>query len=219
MMITEPLNVMVIEDHLAMCRGIELLLRGEGMRIAGVASDVRQARELFERRACDVALIDIRLGAESALGIVADLLRRDPDAAIVLYTGYTDSDAGLAEAVRVGTRGFVLKSSPAQHLIDALRRVAVGGLYVDPGLSALLSEQTGVSRMPRLSSRELEILGLLADGFNGQAIADRLFLSPETVRTHVRNGALKLGARTRVQAVAMMVRNPGMRNSFVPHRD
>jgi DNA-binding NarL/FixJ family response regulator len=215
----EPLNVMVVEDHLAMRRGIELLLRGEGMRIAGVASQVDQARELFERRVCDVALIDIRLGAESSLGIVADLLRRDPDAAIVLYTGYTDPDAGLAEAVRVGTRGFVLKSSPAQHLIDALRKVAGGGLYVDPGLSTLLSQRADLSRMTQLSSREHEILGLLADGFNGQAIAERLFLSPETVRTHVRNGALKLGAKTRVQAVALMIRNNGMTSHLVPDRD
>jgi DNA-binding NarL/FixJ family response regulator len=205
----EPLNVMVIEDHLAMRRGLELLLRAEGMRIAGVAGHVAQARDLFERRVCDVALIDIRLGAESALGIVADLLRRDPDAAIVLYTGYTDSGAGLAEAVRAGARGFVLKSSPAPLLIDALRKVAGGGLYVDPGLSALLSERADCSRMARLSSREHEILGLLADGLSGQAIANRLFLSPETVRTHVRNGALKLGAKTRVQAVALMIRSNG----------
>jgi DNA-binding NarL/FixJ family response regulator len=205
----EPLNVMVIEDHLAMRRGLELLLRGEGMRIAGVAGHVDQARDLFERRRCDVALIDVRLGTESALGIVADLLRRDPDAAIVLYTGYTDPEAGLAEAVRAGTRGFVLKSSPAPLLIDALRKVAGGGLYVDPGLAALLSERADCSRLARLSSRELEILRLLADGLSGQAIANRLFLSPETVRTHVRNGALKLGAKTRVQAVALMIRSNG----------
>jgi DNA-binding NarL/FixJ family response regulator len=205
----EPLNVMVIEDHLAMRRGLELLLRGEGMRIAGVAGHVDQARDLFERRSCDVALIDVRLGTESALGIVADLLRRDPDAAIVLYTGYTDPQAGLAEAVRAGTRGFVLKSSPAPLLIDALRKVAGGGLYVDPGLAALLSERADCSRLARLSSRELEILRLLADGLSGQAIANRLFLSPETVRTHVRNGALKLGAKTRVQAVALMIRSNG----------
>jgi DNA-binding NarL/FixJ family response regulator len=105
-----------------MRRGIELLLRGEGMRIAGVAGSVDGAREILTRRQYDVALIDTRLGAESALGLVAELLRSDPAAAIVLYTGYIDS--GLADAVRLGARGFVLKTSPTTGLLAALRAVA-----------------------------------------------------------------------------------------------
>jgi DNA-binding NarL/FixJ family response regulator len=208
---SEQLEVIVVEDHLAMRRGIELLLRGEGLRVAGVASQVGEARALLQRRRHDVALIDVRLGQESAVGLVEELLRRDPEAAIVLYTGYTDPLSGLAEAVRAGARGFVLKSSPAARLIEALRSVAAGGHYVDPDLAAQLSGDAELSRLTVLSPRESEILGLLAEGLNGQAIAKRLFLSPETVRTHVRNATTKLGARTRVQAVAMMVRSRGVR--------
>ena len=200
---TEPLEVIVVEDHLAMRGGIELLLRGEGLRIAGVASGVDEARALLGRRRHDVALIDVHLGEESAVGLVEELLRADPRAAIVLYTGYTDS--GLGDAVRAGARGFVLKSSAAPRLIAALRSVAAGGHYVDPDLAAQLSAGRQLSRLKALSPRETEILGLLAEGLNGQAIADQLFLSPETVRTHVRNATVKLGARTRVQAVAMLV--------------
>jgi DNA-binding NarL/FixJ family response regulator len=207
---TEQLEVIVVEDHLAMRKGIELLLRSNGLRVVGVASEVSEARALLARRRHDVALIDVHLGSENAVGLVEELLRRDPDAAIVLYTGYTDPDSGLAEAVRAGARGFVLKSSPAERLIDALQIVAAGGHYVDPDLAARLSGRAEPARLTTLSPRENEILDLLAEGLTGQAIAERLFLSPETVRTHIRNGTIKLGATTRVQAVAMMVRSRGV---------
>jgi DNA-binding NarL/FixJ family response regulator len=207
----EQLEVIVVDDHLTMRRGVELLLRDAGFRVAGVAGRVDQARALLARRRYDVALIDVRLGEESSVELVEEVLREHPRAPIVLYTGYTRADSGLHAAVRAGARGFVLKSSPAPQLIEALRIVAAGGTYVDPKLAGMLSHAGELSRLSSLSPRELEILELLADGLNGQMIADRLFLSPETVRTHVRNATAKLGARTRVQAVALVVRGRGGR--------
>lgn len=203
------LEVVVIDDHLAVRRGIELVLRDAGFRIAGVAGTLAEAAAVLARRRFDVALLDVQLGEESALGLVEDLLRDDPAAPIVLYTGYTQPEGALHGAVRAGARGFVLKSSPPARLIDALRAVAAGGTYVDPALAAALAEGGELHRLASLSDRELEVLQLLADGFTGQMIAERLFLSPETVRTHVRNATAKLGARTRVQAVAMVVRGRG----------
>ena len=117
-MAAEQLEVIVVEDHLAMRKGIELLLRGEGLRVVGVASQVSEERALLARRRHDVALIDVCLGSENAVGLVEALLRRDPEAAIVLNTGYTDPDSGLADVVRAGARGFVLKSSPARDRAD-----------------------------------------------------------------------------------------------------
>jgi DNA-binding NarL/FixJ family response regulator len=206
----EKLEVIVVDDHLAMRRGIELLLRDAGFRIAGVAGGLDEARAVLSRRRFDVVLLDVQLGEESSLGLVEELLRNDPSAPIVLYTGFTGSDSALHEAVRAGARGFVLKSSAAQKLTDALRAVAAGGTFVDPELAGQLAEGGELQRLGTLSARELEVLGLLADGLNGQRIAEQLFLSPETVRTHVRNATSKLGARTRVQAVAMVVRGRGM---------
>jgi DNA-binding NarL/FixJ family response regulator len=153
----------------------------------------------------------VQLGRESSVGLVEDLLQEDPTAPIVLYTGYTGADSMLHEAVRAGARGFVLKTSPAPRLTDALRAVAAGGTYVDSELAGQLAEDGELQRLGSLGARELEVLNLLADGLDGQMIAERLFLSPETVRTHVRNATSKLGARTRVQAVAMAVR--GRRSS------
>lgn len=206
---SRDLEVIIVEDHLSVRKGIELLLRSEGIRIAGVASGVAEARSLLSRRRHDVALMDLHLGAESSIELVEERLRENPNASIVLYTGVTDRDAGLEEAVRVGARGFVLKSSPPALLIAAIRAVGAGGNYVDPDLAPLLSGDGELSRLEQLSPREHEVLTLLAEGLNGQAIAKRLFLSPETVRTHVRNATAKLGARTRVQAVAIVVRGDG----------
>jgi DNA-binding NarL/FixJ family response regulator len=202
----EQLEVIVVDDHLAMRRGIELLLREAGFRIAGVASTLDEARSVLSRRRFDVALLDVQLGQQSAVGLVEELLREDPTAPIVLYTGYTGSDSALHEAVRAGARGFVLKSSPAERLTGALRAVAVGGTYVDPELAGQLAGDGELQRLGSLSAREMEVLELLADGLTGQMIAERRFLSPETVRTHVRNATSKLGAHTRVQAVAIVVR-------------
>jgi DNA-binding NarL/FixJ family response regulator len=88
----EELEVIVVDDHLAMRRGIELLLREAGFRIVGTAGTLDEARTMLSRRRFDVALLDVQLGQESSLGLVEDLLRGDPTAPIVLYTGYTSSD-------------------------------------------------------------------------------------------------------------------------------
>ena len=200
------IEVVVVDDHLVVRKGVTLLLAEEGIRVAGVAGALGEARSLLARRRHDVVLLDIHLGAESSLALVEELLDEKPDAAIVLYTGRTDEAAALRSAAAAGARGFVVKTSPTAHLIEALRTVAAGGSYVDPELAPLLFEREDLSPLTLLSPRERQTLNLLADGLTGQAIAERLFLSPETIRTHVRNATTKLGAKTRVQAVALVVR-------------
>ena len=204
-MTEDPIEVLVIDDHLGIRKGVELLLGQRGLRVAGVASELEEARALLARRRHDVALIDVHLGADSAVPLVEERLRVDPTAAIVLYTGFVGPDSGLAEAVNAGARGFLLKASPPDRMIEALERVAAGGTYVDPDLASVLALGADGGGLKVLSPRERQVLDLLADGFTGQGIAQKLFLSPETVRTHVRNATTKLGARTRVQAVAVAV--------------
>lgn len=200
----EPLEVIVIEDHLAVRKGLELLLRAEGMRVAGVAASVPEARQLLERRRHDVVLVDVRLADGDGLALVREHLERAPGSAIVIHTGETDPDR-LDAAARCGARGFVLKSAPPSELLDAVRQVAAGGDYVDPTLAHVLRSRSHAHALSSLSRREREVLYLLAGGLNGEEIAERLVISSETVRTHVRNAMIKLGARTRVHAVALAV--------------
>jgi DNA-binding NarL/FixJ family response regulator len=207
----EQIEVIVVDDHLMMRKGLEVLLRQANMRVAGVAGTLGEARSLLARRRYDVALLDVHLGSENSITLVKELLESDPQAALVFYTGYTDPGTGLDAAVLAGARGFVLKSSPVPQLIEALRTVAAGGTYVDPDLAPLLFGGAQVSQLALLSPREREIIDLLAEGLTGPAIAARLVLSPETIRTHVRNAMTKLGAKTRVQAVALVVQARGAR--------
>ena len=98
----------------------------------------------------------------------------------------------------------MLTSSPVSTLVEALRTVAGGDSFTDPEVTSLVAERSAAQRVTKLTPREREVLGLLADGYQGPEIAEQLFLSSETVRTHIRNAVGKLGARTRVQAAAMV---------------
>ena len=199
------IEVFILEDHLAVRAGLELLLGRAGLSVAGVAGDVGHAHAMLTRRRFDVALIDINVPGGSGLDLVAALLVRDPGSAVVLYTGSTDPDQ-LRLASRVGARGFVLKAAPPKELLRAIRIVAAGGCYVDTRLAAALSGAMTAGAVDTLAPREYEILVLLADGLTSQEIAARLGLSPQTIRSDIHKAMAALGAGTRAQVVAMIVR-------------
>lgn len=198
------LEVMLVEDDLTMRRGLELILRDEGMRVVGVATDAGQARSLIARRRIDVALITAGLAGEHGARLVSELLAVSPTTAVVLY-GMSGEPELLAEMQASGARAIVLKASEPSVLLCAIRTAAVGGTHLDPAATGPPDR----ARLGTLSAREREILGMLAVGHTARSIADELSLSPETVRTHVVNARRKLGAKTRVQAVALSVSDPG----------
>jgi len=195
------LNVVIVDDHVALRRGMELLLRRSGLHVVGTADDAEQAEALILRRRPDVAVIDLALPGESGAALTRRLLEIEPELRIILYTGSADEDE-LLDGLHAGAAGFALKSGDPEELQDAIRTVAEGGEYLDPRLTPLLVRK-GNGRTKILSPREREILGLLSHGLSGEEAADKLFLSSETVRTHVRNAMSKLNASTRVHAVAL----------------
>jgi DNA-binding NarL/FixJ family response regulator len=150
-----------------------------------------------------VALIDLALPRESGAELTRRLLKEDPDVRIVLYTGATD-ERQLLDGLDAGAAGFALKSGDPDELEKAIRTVADGDQWLDPRLKPLLARRNGKAHV--LSPREREILGLLSKGLSGEEAAKQLFLSSETVRTHVRNAMTKLGATTRVHAVALALK-------------
>lgn len=200
----EAPTVVLVEDHVALRKGIELLLRSEGLSVIGVADDVDYAYELVSRRRPDVVLVDIGLRGRSGLELARRLLDEDPDAGVLLYSGSADRDV-LADALSTGVRGFALKNGTPRELIGAIRSIAAGGSYFDPELSTLAAPPKPKSGN-LLSRREREVLGLLANGMNGTAISRELMISSETVRTHVRNAMRKLTAKTRVHAVTLAIK-------------
>jgi DNA-binding NarL/FixJ family response regulator len=201
----DAVSLVLVEDHLALREGLELLLTREGCKVVGSVGDPQEAADIIEESAPDVAIIDIRLPGESGIGLTRRLLRDRPDLGVVLYTGHSDVQL-LYEGLDSGARGYALKDGPPEELLEAIRSIAAGGTYVDPRLRPALLSRGATRRVPHLSPREREILDLLAQGLTGERIATQLFLSPETVRTHVRNAMEKLEANTRVHAIAIALR-------------
>jgi DNA-binding NarL/FixJ family response regulator len=201
----DSITVAIVEDHLALRKGLELLLRGKEFSVIGTADDAEEGQRLIERSQPDVAIVDIGLPGRSGLDLTRKLLKASPDLGVLLYTGISDKDT-LARALDSGARGFALKAGSTDELLNAIRAVARGGTYVDERLKPLMAARFASDRIGVLSPREREVLDLLAKGLNGEEIAKRLVLSPETVRTHVRNAMEKLEANTRVHAVAIALR-------------
>jgi DNA-binding NarL/FixJ family response regulator len=198
---TSELNVVIVDDHVALRRGMELLLRRAGHHVVGTADDAEAGEALILRRKPDVALVDLALPGMSGAELTRSLLKEDPAVRIILYTGAAD-ERQLLDALDAGAAGLALKSGDPEELEQAILTVAAGGDYLDPRLTPLLAKGAN-GRDKTLSPREREILGLLSKGLSGEEAANQLFLSPETVRTHVRNAMTKLGAATRAHAVAL----------------
>ena len=200
------LRLVLIEDHQALREGLELLLAREGCDVVGTAGTAAEGRRLVEELAPDVALVDIRLGEEEdGIDLTRSLLADDPERRVVLYTGSSDEEL-LFSGLDSGARGYALKDGSPRELVDALAQVAGGGSYVDPRLRPALLSRRATERLPSISNREREILDLLAQGLTGEAVAARLVISAETVKTHIRNAMNKLEATTRVHAIAIALR-------------
>jgi DNA-binding NarL/FixJ family response regulator len=195
----------VADDHPAMLAAVVEILERDGIDVLGRASDGQEALALIEAKRPRIALIDVRMPRMTGIEVAQRAAATAPETSIVFYTAYGDR-ALLTEALDVGARGFVLKEAPLADLVRAVERVAGGDAYVDPVLAGVLVSAQAAQRLPTLTQREREVLRLLADGLSNEEIGKRLFISPETVRTHVRKAMSKLEADTRTQAVATALR-------------
>ena len=201
----DRLTCLVADDHPAVLEAVSEYLDEAGVAVVARAGSGPEALEKLVARRPDVALVDVRMPGLGGIELAREAARTAPGTAIVLYTGYGDR-ALLTEALDVGVRGFVLKEAPLEDLVRAVREVAAGGRYVDPVLAGTLAVSAAVASGPQLTVRERDVLRLLADGLANEEIGRRLFISAETVRTHVRKAMTKLDADTRTEAVAKALR-------------
>jgi DNA-binding NarL/FixJ family response regulator len=200
----DTVTCLVADEHPAGLEAVGDYLECAGIRVAGRAHDGNEALAKIASLRPQIALLDLRMPGPGGIEIAQQVVRSHPETAVVLYTGYGDR-AQLTEALDAGARGFVLKEAPLDDLVRAIRTVARGETYVDPVLAGALA--AGVAGdTPALTQREREVLRLLADGLSNEEIGKRLFISAETVRTHVRKAMDKLDADTRTQAVAKAIR-------------
>jgi DNA-binding NarL/FixJ family response regulator len=202
-----PIGCLVVDDHAAVRAGIRLILEREpGLSVVGEAASGEAAVELARRRRPDVVVMDIQMG-DGIDGFEATrrLLASGDDAAVVLFTGFGERTA-LADGLSCGARGYLVKDAEPAEVVRAVRTVAAGGAYVDAALGGQLMAGRSTLALTGLTSREREVLVLLADGLTTAELAARLFLSVETIRTHLRTAMRKLDADTRTQAVAVAIR-------------
>jgi DNA-binding NarL/FixJ family response regulator len=202
---TPRISAIVADDHPALLSAVCDVLVESGMDVVGRAANGHEALSKIETRKPAVALMDIRMPGLGGIAVAEQLRRSTPETRIVLYTGYGDQ-ALLADALDAGVRGFVLKDAPLPDLVRAVQSVAGGGTYVDPVLAGALTQAKLKQELPSLTQREREVLRALADGNSNEEIGKQLFISPETVRTHIRKAMDKLDADTRTQAVATALR-------------
>jgi DNA-binding NarL/FixJ family response regulator len=198
------ITCLIVDDHEVVREGLRLALsRAPHIRVIGEASDGESAVTLVERRRPDVVIMDVRMPGMDGLAATKVLTERNPDVSVLIFTAYSERSL-LSRGLESGAKGYILKEAPHQTLLRAIEKVANGEGYVDPALMpAFLS---GKERDDMLTGREREILQLLADGMSNADVAAKLFISQETVKSHVRHILAKLEADTRTHAVAIALR-------------
>jgi EAL domain-containing protein (putative c-di-GMP-specific phosphodiesterase class I)/DNA-binding NarL/FixJ family response regulator len=207
--VDEPLRILLVEDHQMVAEGIVELVGAEpDLDVVGVEATVAGAADAATRLRPDVVLMDYRLPDGDGVEATRLIRAAVPTAAVVMVTSVA-SESVLLGAIDAGCAAFVLKDGPVQDVIDATRAAGRGDAVIAPSLLARLLprlRRSSASPVTALTDREQQVLELLVEGLSSQAIADRLFLSMNTVRNHVQNVLVKLGSHSRLEAVATAVR-------------
>src|SRR5262245_33867937 len=194
------IRVLCIDDHPLLREGIAAIINNQpDMLLAAEATNGAEAIQKFREHRPDVTLMDLRLpdmsGIDAMIAIRADF----PEARVIMLTTF-EGDVEIQRSLEAGARGYLLKSMPPKELVEGIRQVHAGKKRIPPHLAAQLAEHLGAER---LTEREIEVLKHVASGNRNRDIAERLFISEETVKVHIKHIMEKLGAADRTQAVAI----------------
>jgi DNA-binding NarL/FixJ family response regulator len=195
---------LAVDDHPSVRQGLALMLgAADDVELVGTVENGEEALEAIERLEPEVVIMDVRLPGIDGISAVRRIQQAAPNVKAVIFSAYGDKRL-LSDAIAAGARGYVMKGSPPEDLIRAVRTVTQGKAFVDPSLSPTLLMTQGPEAA--LSEREREILQLLAEGFHTEEVARRIGLSAETVKSDMKRAIGKLEADTRVHAVAQALR-------------
>jgi DNA-binding NarL/FixJ family response regulator len=201
------ITCVIADDHPAVLDAIAHYLETQGVDVVARTGTGDQALRAIAEHRPAVALLDVAMQPTPGIEVAQQARTVSPSTRAIIYTGHRDAGL-LAQALEAGAVGFVLKEAPLTELTRAVTVVAGGGTYVDTGLAGLAAETPPApAPVMRLTRREEEILGHLANGKTNDKVAAELGISPETVQSHVRNAMGKLDADTRTEAVATALRN------------
>jgi DNA-binding NarL/FixJ family response regulator len=204
---TTPVTVLVVDDHASFAEALRLALNAENdIEVVAIATDFGSAELAATKYRPDVALVDHRIGLDDGVELARALQRGVPDTKLVMLTATSDEGIVL-EALEAGCAGYLMKESPLESVISAVRSAARGDAVLPPALLARLlprlrDRERSDSRPGALTERELAVLQQLARGKPNAAIATELTISINTVRNHVQSILTKLGAHSKLEAVA-----------------
>lgn len=207
---SDKLKVVLVDDQCLCRRGLsELLANCYDFAVLGSTGLIEELRPLLEKKP-DLLIVDLRMKPMDGISLITQLRSEGYTTPAVMLT-MSDSETDLANAIRAGVRGYLLKDMAPEDVVDAIRRVAAGELVVAPAMTVkmielLRGEQPGLepkNSLKLLTEREREILQLLARGESNKAIANTLFISYETVKQHVRHILTKLNLSSRVKAAVL----------------
>src|SRR5262249_35893776 len=206
-----PLRVVVVDDHQMVLDGLRAMLSAysDQIEIVGEATEPDLALKVITSRGPDITLLDVRLRGSSGMDLCAEIQKRRPECKVVFLTVY-DDEQYLYQALRMGAAGFLLKRVRGAELVDHLQRIHQGEVLIDPSLATkvamsvahLRSEEFWPGARLGLTQRESEVLALMVAGLSNRAIAGRLTVSEETVKTHARGIYRQLDVSDRSGAVA-----------------
>ena len=194
-----PIAVLIADDHSVVREGLASLIRRKpDMTVIGEASNGREAVDLWKQHRPEVMLLDLRMPELDGVGVIKQIRADDENARIIVLTTF-DGDEDIYRAIQAGAKGYLLKDVPREALIDSIRRVHAGETCVPVHLANKLAERV---RGESVSEREIDVLKLMAQGKSNKEIGSVLFISPGTVKSHVKSIFAKLNVNSRAEAVA-----------------
>jgi DNA-binding NarL/FixJ family response regulator len=194
------IKILTVDDHPLLRQGIAGVIQGEkDMSIVGEAANGREAIEMFRSRRPDVTLMDLQMPDVNGIDAIVAIRQEHPQAKIIVLTTY-EGDALARRALKAGVAGYILKDMIRTELLEAIRSVHVGKRYIPQRIAVELAEHYAEDD---LSDREIEVLREVARGVSNKIIASRLSISEATVKAHMQNILLKLGASDRTHAVSI----------------
>ena len=197
------IRVFSVDDHPLLREGIAAIINNQpDMVMVAQAANGQDAVEQFRKHKPDVTLMDLRLPDRNGIETMIAIRSEFEDARVIMLTTF-EGDVDIKRALEAGARGYMLKSMPPKDLVDVIRQVHAGKKRIPPQLAAQLAEHMSDEA---LTEREVEVLGQIAGGNRNRDIAERLFITEETVKVHIKHIMEKLGASDRTQAVAIGIR-------------
>jgi DNA-binding NarL/FixJ family response regulator len=194
------IRILTVDDHPLLRKGIATLVNAEpDMKLVGEASNGQEAIESFRLHRPDVTLMDIQMPSFNGIEATSAIQSEFPDARIIVLTTYT-GDAQVLRALKAGARAYILKGHVHRELLETIRAVHAGQKRIPPDVAAQLAEH---ATDDELTSREIDVLRLIAAGNSNKLIADQLSIGEATVKSHVTNILSKLGANDRAHAVTI----------------